>query len=188
MVVTNSQESCSHIDTRHALAKRQPFGHALNDWSMAECRHESHREGALYEFEQHPDMCESDGIRLAGYDNVTGEYIKLEFIEQARCEELKGFRDMKVYEYVSREEALRDFVGTVVCDGWEVVFVHVCGVVLWACRMRDKWRVLRCVIQRYECGLLLSVLLEKTLVAQTQSLWHRAIFSLLNDLGSLFDG
>ena len=49
---------------------------------------------------------------------TTGDCINPELIQQARQEEMNGFRDMEVYEYVSRQEALSDPTGTVVGVRW----------------------------------------------------------------------
>ena len=81
---------------------------------LAECGDESHCEGVLCQFEQHPDMCDPDEICLQGFDDITGDYINPELIQQAQQEDMNGFRDMEVYEYVSREEALSDPTATVV--------------------------------------------------------------------------
>ena len=35
------------------------------------------------------------------HDDVTGAFVKPELIKRARPEEMKGFRDVEVYEYVS---------------------------------------------------------------------------------------
>ena len=85
-----------------------------HDGLLAECGDESHCEVVLYQFDQHPDMCDPDEISLQGFDDITGDRINPELIQQARQEELNGFRDMEVYEYVGREEALSDSTGTVV--------------------------------------------------------------------------
>ena len=60
----------------------------------------------------------TDEICLQGFDDITGDYINPELIQQARQEEMNGFRDMEVYEYVSGEEALSDPTGTVVGVRW----------------------------------------------------------------------
>ena len=85
---------------------------------LAECGNESHCEGVLYQFDQHPDMCDPDEISLQGFDDITGDRINPELIQHAQQEELNGLRDMEVYKYVSREEALRDSTGTVVGVRW----------------------------------------------------------------------
>ena len=87
------------------------------DGLLAECGDESHCEGVLYQFDQHP-ICDPDEICLQGFDDITRDQISPELIQQAREEELNGFREMEVYEYVSHEEALSDPTGTVVFDGW----------------------------------------------------------------------
>ena len=75
----------------------------LNNRLIAECEHESHRDGALFEFE-HPDMRGLEEIRMEGHDDVTRDCTKPEFIKQTRSEEMQGFRDMEVYEYFSHEK------------------------------------------------------------------------------------
>ena len=60
----------------------------------------------LCQFEKHPDTCDPDETRLQGFGDITGDQICPELIQEARKEELNVFREMKVYEYVSREEAL----------------------------------------------------------------------------------
>ena len=88
------------------------------DALLAECGDESHCEGVLYQFDQHPDMCDPDEICLHGFDDIIGDQISPELIQQAREEELNGFREMEVHEYVSREEPLSDPRGTVVGVRW----------------------------------------------------------------------
>ena len=64
-------------------AQRQPLCDAMIDGLLAECGDESHCEGVLYQFEQHPDMCHPDEICLQGFDDITGDYINLEVIQRA---------------------------------------------------------------------------------------------------------
>ena len=54
-------------------AQRQPLCDAMIDGLLAECADESHGEGVLYQFDQHPDMCFPDEICLQGYDDITGD-------------------------------------------------------------------------------------------------------------------
>ena len=88
------------------------------DGLLAECGDESHCEGMLYQFDQHPDTCDLDEICLQGFYDTSGDQISPELIQQAREEEPNGFREMEVYEYVSREESLSDPTGTVVGVRW----------------------------------------------------------------------
>ena len=118
MVVTNSQAIDSFIGMGQSGAQRQTLCDAMIDGLLAECGDESHCEGVLYQFDQHPDMCDPDEICLQGFDGITGDQICPELIQQAREEELNGFREMEVYEYVSREEALSDPTGIVVGVRW----------------------------------------------------------------------
>ena len=71
-------------------------------------------EGALCQFEQCPDMCDPEEIFSQGFDDITGVCTNPEFIKQARNEEMNGFRDVEVYECVSREETSVTPAGTVV--------------------------------------------------------------------------
>ena len=118
MVVTNSQAIDSFIGMGQSGAQRQPLCDAMIDGLLAECGDESHCEGVLYQFDQHPDMCDPDEICLQGFYDTSGDQISPELIQQAREEELNGFREMEVYEYVSREESLSDPTGTVVGVRW----------------------------------------------------------------------
>ena len=118
MVLTNSQAIDSLIGTGQSGAQRQPVCDAMIDGLLAESGDESHCEGVLYQFDQHPDMCDPDEICLQGFDDITGDQISPELIQQAREEELNGFREMEVYEYVGREEPLSDPTGTVVGVRW----------------------------------------------------------------------
>ena len=104
--MTNCQAIDSFISMCQSGAQRQPLCDAMIDGLLAECGDESHCEGVL--------LCDPDEICLQGFDDITGDYINPELIQQARQEEMNGFRDMEVYEYVSREEALSDPTGTVV--------------------------------------------------------------------------
>ena len=118
MVVTNCQAIDSFTSMCQSGAQRQPLCDAMIDGLLAECGDESHCEGVLCQFEQHPDMCDPDEICFQGLDHITEDYINPELIQQARQEEMHGFRDMEVHEYVSREEALSDPTGTVVGVRW----------------------------------------------------------------------
>ena len=56
MVVTNCQAIDSFIGMCQSGAQRQPLCDAMIDGLLAECGDESHCEGVLCQFEQHPDM------------------------------------------------------------------------------------------------------------------------------------
>ena len=114
MVAIKNQAIDSLIDPCHIRAQRQPLGDALIDGLLVECGHESHCEGVLYQFEEHPDMCDPEETLSQGFDEVTSDHINPELIKQSQNEEMKRFRDVEVYEYVSCEEALSDPAGTVV--------------------------------------------------------------------------
>ena len=118
MVVTNSQAIDSFIGIGQPGAQWQTLCDAMIDGLLAECGDELHCEGVLNQFDQHPDMCDPDEICLQGFDDTTGDQICPELIQQAREEELNGFRQMEVYEYVSHEEVLSDPTRTVVGVRW----------------------------------------------------------------------
>ena len=97
-VVTTSQEIDSFIDPRHSRAMR---------WSMVCWQNvDTSRTTRVLctNLNRTPDMCDPEEISWQGFDDVTGDYINPD--KQARNEEMKCFRDMEVYENVSREEAL----------------------------------------------------------------------------------
>ena len=65
-------------------AQRQTLCYAMIDGLLAECGDDSHCEGVLYQFDQHPDMCDRDEICLQGFDDITGDQICPEFIQQGK--------------------------------------------------------------------------------------------------------
>ena len=54
VVVTNSQAIDSLVGVVESGAQRQPLCDAMIDGLLAECGDESHCEGVLYQFDQHP--------------------------------------------------------------------------------------------------------------------------------------
>jgi len=108
---------------RPALAARYPdqLQDAIIDgWRIEDAR-QCGAEKELLEWVMFTDMCdpeEEEIVRqsLRGIDDVSGKPIDPVLIKRARQEEMIGFKDFEVYEYVLRKTAERDpegkFVGT----------------------------------------------------------------------------
>ena len=105
------------------MAARYPesFCDAFIDAMAMEDAKKGSVQAVMLQLRESPDMCdpeEDETIRqsLTGVDDVSGEPLDPVLIKRARGEEMIGFREFGVYEYVLREVAARDkggkFIGT----------------------------------------------------------------------------
>jgi len=110
---------------RPALAAAYPkkLQDAFIDGLLIEEANENSIEMELMNLRELEDMCdptEEEDIQesLKGRDDVTGKAIDPMLIQKARREELEGFAEFEVYEYVRREVARRDAGGKFVGTRW----------------------------------------------------------------------
>jgi len=115
-----------HLESgRPALAARYPdmLQDAFIEGLLIEEAKGENIEMELMQLTTYADMCdheEEETIKqsFTGIDDVTGKYIDAELIKAAREEEMRGFRDFEVYDYVLREVAERDREGKFVGTRW----------------------------------------------------------------------
>ena len=110
---------------RPVLAARYPekLQDAFIDGLLIEEARKNGGATALMHVMTYSDMCdpeEEESIRgsLVGVDDTTGKQIDPVLIKRAREEELKGFADFEVYDYVLREVAAKDTNGKFVGTRW----------------------------------------------------------------------
>jgi len=138
-VVTNSvaieeglERKCTR-DHRHvrlesgraALAAKYPqeLSDAFIDGLITEDMRAQDVATVMYNISEYPDMCdpgEEKDIQesMQGIDDVTGEEIEPALIRAARKEEMQGFVEFEVYEYVLRTVAEQDKEGKFIGTRW----------------------------------------------------------------------
>jgi len=115
-----------HLESGRAkLAAKYPEGlcDAFVDAMAMEDLRRGNVEEVLFQMAEYPDMCdpvEEATMResLIGIDDNTGEELDPVLIRKARSEEMGGFKEFGVYEYVLREVAMKDSRGKFIGTRW----------------------------------------------------------------------
>jgi len=115
-----------HLESGRAkLAARYPqsLSDAFLDGLAIEEAFEGGAKEMLMKLTECSDMCDKEeekAIResLRGIDDVTGEELDPVLVTRARGEEMKGFEEFGVYEYVLREVAEKDEEGKFIGTRW----------------------------------------------------------------------